>query len=296
MEDIHAHLEKIRSDAAECILLSALVPDGKREVFARTAEHLNALASAVEKTIATNGADVVRAAKGVEAIATDIAAAPSQQQAARPRRMLPWLLVIVLGVVIGGAFFWANNPMKQYSLIASLRSKHEPSPALSQDETKQLITTLLAREQGENKKLMEQLNALAARVDNAERALDNLEAARAAAVVDSSNQEPLGTIEKPATTEAKHSPPEDMPVRPEQNRTSALENPAPAKQSDGLAHVGGPLVEPVDQVGAISVARRQARLDPRKRIIGPPGCTQFRSFDADSGTYTTFEGRRRPCQ
>src|SRR5258706_238727 len=57
MKDIQTHLNKIRSDAAECLLLSNLVTDGKREVFAKTAEHLNALALEVEKTIATNSAD-----------------------------------------------------------------------------------------------------------------------------------------------------------------------------------------------------------------------------------------------
>src|SRR6266446_4832478 len=106
MTDLQAHLNKIRSDAAECILLSTLVTDGKREVFARMAEHLNGLALEVERTIAANGADAARAA--------------DHKQAARPRRMLPWLSVIVLGVsvivlgIIAGAFFWTNNPAKEY--------------------------------------------------------------------------------------------------------------------------------------------------------------------------------------
>src|SRR6266850_4075694 len=108
MTDIQAHLDKIRSDAAECILLSSLATDGKREVFARTAEHLNALASEIEKTIATNNADkgargesvhVARPADHDEAVATDIAVA-HQQPALRPRRMLPWLLVVVLGGMV----------------------------------------------------------------------------------------------------------------------------------------------------------------------------------------------------
>jgi hypothetical protein len=295
MKEIQAHLDKIRSDAAECILLGALAPDGKREVFARTAEHLNALASAVEKTIATYGVDVARAENRDEAVAVDSAGVPSQQQAARrPSHMLPWLLVVVLGLVIGGAFFWGNNAIKQYWFITSLRSKNAPyPPAPLLDETKEGIATLLARKQGESIKLMEQLNSLVARVDNVERALVNLETARAA-VADPSNKEPIGPIEKPANTEAKPAPPQDKPTGSEQ--TSPQESPAAAKQSDGSPPVGSPLVEPVDQVGAISVARRQAKLDPRKRFIGPPGCTQFRSFDADSGTYTTLEGRRRPCQ
>src|SRR5260370_36272091 len=57
MNDIQTHLDKIRSDAAECVLLSNLVADGKGEVFARTAKHLSALALEIEKTIATNSAD-----------------------------------------------------------------------------------------------------------------------------------------------------------------------------------------------------------------------------------------------
>ena len=59
MMDLQVHLNKIRSDAAECRLLSSLATDGKGEVFAKTAEHLNALASDLEKTIATNS--VIRA-------------------------------------------------------------------------------------------------------------------------------------------------------------------------------------------------------------------------------------------
>src|SRR5258708_4572188 len=119
MKEIQTHLNKIRSDAAECLLLSNLVTDGKREVFAKTAEHLNALALEVEKTIATNSADkgtrgesehIARAGDPEAAIATNIAAT-HQPQAARPRRVLPWLLVIVIGGLVG-AFFWANNPAK----------------------------------------------------------------------------------------------------------------------------------------------------------------------------------------
>src|SRR5260370_29646169 len=121
MADIQAHLDKIRSDAAECLLVSTLVGDGKREVFAKTAQHLNALASEVEKTIATNGADkgtrgesehVARVGDPEAAIATNIAAT-HQPQAARRHRVVAWLLVVVLGG-IGGAFFWDNNPAKNY--------------------------------------------------------------------------------------------------------------------------------------------------------------------------------------
>ena len=300
MKDIQTHLDKIRSDAAECLLLSNLFTDGKGEVFARTAEHLNALALEVGKTIATNGADTARAGDREEAVATDIAAA-HHRQAARPRRMLPWLLVIVLGVIVG-AFFWANNPAKEYWSLSILQSKHETSPA-PQDETKQAIATLLSGEQAERKILVEQLGVLAARVDNLvtalnnlETALDNLKTARAE-IAGPSNKESIGAEEKPPTAVTKPSAPEEKPVPREESRTSTLESPAAAKQSDRVRPATNrPLIEPVDRVGAIPVPPRRAELDPHKPTIGPSGCAQFRSFDPVSGTYVTLDGRRRQCR
>ena len=299
MKDIQTHLDKIRSDAAECVLLGNLVTDGKREVFARTAQHLYALALEVEKTIAANSADkgtrgesehMARAGDREEAVATDIAAA-DHQQTARPRRMLPWLLAVVLGGIVG-AFFWTNNPAKEYWSSYTLQSKHDISPA-PQDETKQAIATLLSGEQAERKILMEQLSGLAARVDNLVRAIDNLKTR--AEITGPSNNESVRAEEKPAAAGTKPPAPGEKPVRREENRTPTPESPAAAKQSDGAPPAtDGPLIEPVDRVGAIPP--RRAELDPRKPTIGPAGCTQFRSFDPVSGTYTTLEGRRRQCR
>jgi hypothetical protein len=54
MEDMVAHLEKLRIDAEDCALISKLAIDlQKRELFARLAEHLGVLASEVERAIAT---------------------------------------------------------------------------------------------------------------------------------------------------------------------------------------------------------------------------------------------------
>ena len=95
--------------------------------------------------------------------------------------------------------------------------------------------------------------------------------------------------------------PEEESVRTEKTRASTLEKPAAvqentdAKQSDGVPlGSGNSIVEPVDRVGTVSVPKR-AEVDPGKPT-GPPGCTQFRSFDPVSGTYTTFDGRRRQCR
>jgi hypothetical protein len=301
MNDIRTQLDKIRSDAAECVLLSNLV-DGKREVFAKTAEHLNGLALEVEKAIAKNNADEGTRGESAhrgrpgdreEVIATDIAAA-HHQQAVRPRRTLPWLLVIVLSGVVG-AFFWASNPVKEYWSLYTLHSKHEASPA-PRDEKTQAIATLLSGEQADRKILVEQLSGLAARVDNLETALDNLKTARAE-IAGPSNKVSVGAEEKPPIAETKPSAPEEKSVRREENPTSAPESPAAAKQSNGVPPAtDSPLIEPVDRVGAIPVPPRRTELDPRKSTIGPSGCTQFRSFDPTSGTYTTLDGRRRPCR
>ena len=286
MKEIQTRLAKIRSDAAECRLLSNLVTDEKREVFARTAEHLIDLALEVEKTIATNSVGIARAGAREEAVATDAA---HHQQWARQRRMLPWLLVVVLGGIVG-AFFWANNPAKEYWSLSTLQSKHETSPA-PQDETKQAIAALLSGEQAERKILMEQLTALAARVDNLVTALDHLKTARVE-IAEPSNKDSIGAEEKPPT---KPLAPEEKPIHTEEDRTSTL-SPAAAKQSDRVPPAtNSPLIETIDRVGAIPVPPRRA-VNPRKPTIGPAGCTQFRSFDPVSGTYTTLDGRRRQCR
>ncbi|MGY4501629.1 hypothetical protein ACVWYH_005560 [Bradyrhizobium sp. GM24.11] len=52
MKDMQAQLEKLRKEAAECALIRDLATDPKkRELFARLAEHLDVLASEVERAI-----------------------------------------------------------------------------------------------------------------------------------------------------------------------------------------------------------------------------------------------------
>lgn len=53
MQDMRAHLEKLRADAAECALIRDLATDPKkRELFTRLAERLSTLAGEVEAAIA----------------------------------------------------------------------------------------------------------------------------------------------------------------------------------------------------------------------------------------------------
>jgi hypothetical protein len=53
MQDMQAHLEKLRADVAECALIRDLATDPKkRELFTRLADHLTVLAAEVERAIA----------------------------------------------------------------------------------------------------------------------------------------------------------------------------------------------------------------------------------------------------
>ena len=53
MKDMRAHLEKLRTQVAECELIRDLTTDkAKREVFNRLAEHLKVLARELERAIA----------------------------------------------------------------------------------------------------------------------------------------------------------------------------------------------------------------------------------------------------
>ncbi|MES5487036.1 hypothetical protein QMZ05_30150 [Bradyrhizobium sp. INPA03-11B] len=56
MQDMLTHLEKLRTDAAECALIRDLATDiRKRELFAKLAEHLAALAAEVEAAVGAAG-------------------------------------------------------------------------------------------------------------------------------------------------------------------------------------------------------------------------------------------------
>ncbi|WP_426437808.1 hypothetical protein [Bradyrhizobium genosp. P] len=52
MKDMRAHLEKLRTDAAECALIRDLATDPyKRELFTKLADHLATLVAEVETAI-----------------------------------------------------------------------------------------------------------------------------------------------------------------------------------------------------------------------------------------------------
>lgn len=54
MKDMRTHLEKLRSQVAECELVRDLATDKtKRDLFNRIAQHLKVLAGEIERAIAT---------------------------------------------------------------------------------------------------------------------------------------------------------------------------------------------------------------------------------------------------
>jgi hypothetical protein len=56
MQDVLAHAEKLRCDAAECELIRNTATDPKkRELFDRLAAHLTVLASEVERAMLESG-------------------------------------------------------------------------------------------------------------------------------------------------------------------------------------------------------------------------------------------------
>jgi hypothetical protein len=283
MTEMQAHLDKIRSDAAECLLLSSLVPSDKREMFVKIAQHLNNLAFEVERTMAKNGAKTAPIARQPDPSVTDLATF-RHQKGSRSRRIFAWMLLLVVSAgIVAGAIFWESQHDANFSALFTVPSKHEPPPA-PQGPVKPMIAAPVSGEQGE--RIVEQLGALAARVDDLARSLDNFKKA-SGEIVDWSNKEPVAAGEKHTAAGSKSSAPEhkrgaNAAPSPEEAKPPAVVPPTSANPPNELA----------DQVGTIP---GEAELD-RRATIGPAGCTHFRSFDAVSGTYTTLDGRRRPCR
>jgi BA14K-like protein len=257
-EDLQSYLKKVRSDAAECLVLGSIVADEKREVFIRIAEHLNGLAAELEKSILKKGMDGVVTTGHEEKADFNLPPAnvssPPLQYAEKPRRVLPWLLGILFGAIIATLIF-AINPAQTY--WSTISAKHEPGPPPQDNSNQAMVLLLFSSEQAERRLLSDQVAAIAERIGGLESSLDDLKKARAEAV------EPTNTASVPApkapVTETSP-PPVERPVSTAEN---ALESPPSPKQSDA---------------------------------VGPRGCNLFRSFDPRSGTYVTLDGRRRQCR
>ncbi|CCE08584.1 hypothetical protein BRAS3843_2770066 [Bradyrhizobium sp. STM 3843] len=257
MTGLQAQLDKIRSDAAECLMLGRLAPDGKRDVFIRVGEHLNALALELEKTRATTAkiaTDATPQAEPADPVAQSPQADPADpvaapNGAARGRQIIAWLLVILFGALAAGWFLWANkSPGSDRPPVTSVSSQPKPEPApAAQENAGHAIRS--SGEDGGRDVLREQVDALAARLDRLEKDLEGLKVA---------HNESAEPSKKDVTSQSD-------------DQTTAATKPAGSEQK----------------------ASKQTESVP---LIGPPGCMQFRSYDPASGTYTALNGRRRPCR
>jgi BA14K-like protein len=285
MKDMQAHAKKIRSDAAECLMLSNLVTEERRLLFTSIAEHLNSLALEIETETATSIADRPTTVHHPKADIVDHDAAPTDhlQRAPRWRRQFSLWAFVVL-VAVASSLFWAMNHTELRSL-ASLPPKTDPAPRDLNNE----LAALLSDQTNERKDIRDRLTAVMTRLDGLVKELNDLKTLRAA-IPASSIKATVGQDHSPADSGGKPQAPEES--RPETSSTAR--SAAPEATTTALPATANAVNEAGDQVGTIAPAR--AELDPPKLAIGPAGCTHFRSFDPASGTYTTFDGRRRQCR
>lgn len=181
VEDV---LKRLREEVAECRALSNIATDPeKRKLFETVAERLTELASAVRSELAVVPADAMRAAGQTPAKVVVVADAADSAviQTTKSHRRRPWFAIVALVasagtlVAAGGAFVKVSA---EKDAVPPLEAKIIPSAA--PEDTKRAIAEFQAAEENKRNLLSQQLEALAARVDNFETArAENLEKARA---------------------------------------------------------------------------------------------------------------------
>jgi hypothetical protein len=110
---------------------------------------------------------------------------------------------------------------------------------------------------------------------------------------------PARVEDKPAAPPEKSGAAEAKPAAEDEKPAAALDKPANAgeqavgEQNNGAApETSKSAVEPVE-TGSLP---KDAAREPLGHIVGPPGCTHFRTYDATSGTYRTYDGQSRKCR
>lgn len=284
MKDMQAHAKKIRSDAAECLVLSSLVSEERRPLFGRIAEHLNSLALEIETETLNGVPDEPSPEPGPHA---EQPAVPiDQKRAGRSWRLLPRSLPVVL-IVSAVAAVWAVN-RTHFTFSNQLPKAAAESQASAHD-----FATLLSEEREERRIFSDQLSAVITRLDSLAKDVDDLKALRAG-IPALSTRGGVGQEDPSLGKEATPPAAEETVTRAESSSASSATPAAALTKDPAPSSNSPPPGETSDQVGAISATRTEP--DPRKLTTGPAGCTHFRSFDPVSGTYTTFDGRRRQCR
>jgi hypothetical protein len=114
-------------------------------------------------------------------------------------------------------------------------------------------------------------------------------------------QQGTAVREKPAATDQKRPAAEDNPAAAAEKPPATEEKPAaveekpPIKQSEAaVPEINKPADNPVRE--APIPLQKRAEQEPRERPVGPTGCRRFRTYDPVSGTYRSYDGRRRSCR
>jgi hypothetical protein len=97
------------------------------------------------------------------------------------------------------------------------------------------------------------------------------------------NQKPAAAEEKPAAAGERPSGAQEKRTSPEEKAATKLPT---TEESDN----GKPAAEPTE-TGAIP---KHPKGEHRARSVAP-GCTRFRTYDPESGTYRSYDGHRRSC-
>jgi BA14K-like protein len=105
---------------------------------------------------------------------------------------------------------------------------------------------------------------------------------------------PAAAAEKPPAADEKPAAVEEKPPATEE-KPAAVEEKPPTKQSEAaVPEINKPADNPVGE--APIPLQKRAEQEPRERPVGPTGCTRFRTYDPVSGTYRSYDGRRRSCR
>jgi hypothetical protein len=96
-------------------------------------------------------------------------------------------------------------------------------------------------------------------------------------------QKPAMADEKPAAAEPK---PAMVEQRPAPRQLEAV-----APPQDAASAIGKPADKPVEAAAAPKRVHREVG----KRASRSDGCSHFRTYDAASGSYRGYDGRRHPC-
>lgn len=105
---------------------------------------------------------------------------------------------------------------------------------------------------------------------------------------------PAAAAEKPPAADEKPAAVEEKPPATEE-KPAAVEEKPPTKQSEAaVPEINKPADNPVRE--APIPLQKRAEQEARERPVGPTGCTRFRTYDPVSGTYRSYDGRRRSCR